>query len=65
MYSMYKPRLPLTILILLLSSSLTMAQSKIGLLGGLNMSKLSGDAPANAAYSSLMGANLGVLLDIS
>ena len=28
------------------------------------MSKLSGDAPAKAAYSSLMGANLGVLLDI-
>jgi hypothetical protein len=41
-----------------------MGQSEIGLFGGVNASKLSGDAPANAAYSSLMGANLGVLLDI-
>ena len=42
----------------------TQAQSYIGVFGGLNSSKLSGDVPSNAKYKGLMGANVGAYVDI-
>jgi len=40
------------------------AQSYVGAFAGLNNSKLIGDAPHNASYKSLMGANVGAFADI-
>lgn len=51
-------------LFLVFSSSMATAQSTVGLFGGLNMSKLAGDAPANATYKNLVGANVGAYFDI-
>lgn len=61
---MYNSRLLIFFLILILATSVSMGQSNIGLFGGLNLSKLSGDAPNNASYSSLAGANLGAFFDV-
>lgn len=54
----------LLISIFLLVSNLTFGQSYIGVFGGFNMSKLSGDVPAKAKYKSLTGLNIGANLDI-
>jgi hypothetical protein len=51
-------------LLLVFSSSLSKGQSYIGVFGGLNSSKLSGDSPNKAKYKSLMGANVGAYIDI-
>lgn len=61
---MYNSRLLIFFLILILATAVSMAQSHIGLFGGLNLSKLAGDAPKNAYYSSLAGANLGGFFDV-
>jgi len=54
----------LVILIFIISSTTSSAQSYVGLFAGLNSSKLNGDAPENATYKSLMGINTGFCLDI-
>jgi len=52
------------ILLFSLSASGLYAQSYVGVFGGLNSSKLTGDAPTKAKYQSLMGANTGAYIDI-
>ena len=52
-------------LVAFLSTSLVFGQSYIGVFGGLNSSRLSGDAPEKASYKGLMGANVGAYLDIN
>ena len=54
----------LLISIFLFSSVLAFGQSYLGVFGGLNMSKLSGDVPADAKYQTLVGMNVGANLDI-
>lgn len=49
---------------LMIFCSVSMGQTKIGIFAGLNRSKLSGDAPADAVYKNLTGGNLGALLDV-
>jgi len=61
---MKKTILPVFILTLLFFSTLSMGQVTLGAFGGLNSSKLSGDAAANASYKSLMGGNFGALIDV-
>ena len=51
-------------LLLVLTSSMSTGQSYIGVFGGLNSSKLTGDSPNKAKYKSLMGANVGAYIDI-
>ncbi len=51
-------------LLLVLISSMSTGQSYIGVFGGLNSSKLTGDSPNKAKYKSLMGANVGAYIDI-
>ena len=51
-------------LLLIFTSSLSTGQSYIGVFGGLNSSKLTGDSPNKAKYKSLMGANVGAYIDI-
>ena len=51
-------------LLLVLTSSVSTGQSYIGVFGGLNSSKLTGDSPNKAKYKSLMGANVGAYIDI-
>jgi hypothetical protein len=46
-------------------SILLYGQSYIGIFGGLNSSGLFGDAPKNAKYKSLMGANVGAYIDLN
>lgn len=50
--------------LLLLSASMSFGQIYIGAFVGLNSSKLAGDAPKDATYKSLMGANVGAYFDI-
>ncbi len=50
-------------LFFLLSNSFY-SQNYIGLFGGINSSKLIGDAPNSAKYKSLIGANFGANIDI-
>lgn len=52
------------LLFFIFSSSFTFGQSYVGVFGGLNSSKLSGDAPSNAYYKPLMGANVGAYFDL-
>ena len=62
---MKKTKLPIFITTLLFFSTLSMGQVvTLGAFGGLNSSKLSGDAPADASYSSLMGGNFGAIIDL-
>ena len=61
---MKKTKLPIFITTLLFFSTLSMGQVTLGVFGGLNSSKLSGDAPADASYSGLMGGNFGALVDV-
>jgi hypothetical protein len=51
-------------LLLFIATFSLSGQSYIGVFGGLNSSKLAGDAPDNAKYKSLMGVNTGVNLDL-
>lgn len=60
---MYKPKLLIVCFILILFSSVSMGQPTIGLTAGLNTSKFYGDAPDDARYTNLMGANLGAFID--
>lgn len=52
------------IIILFVFSLSSMGQSYVGVFAGFNSSKLSGDAPPEAKYKSLMGANVGAHFDI-
>jgi hypothetical protein len=62
---MKKTILPIFIVTLLFFSTLSMGQVvTLGAFGGLNSSKLSGDAPGDAFYSRLMGGNFGALIDL-
>lgn len=61
---MIKFKLYILLLFLIFSSSISMGQTQVGVITGLNMSKLSGDAPENAKYKSLMGANVGAFIDV-
>ncbi len=40
------------------------AQLNVGAFGGINMSKLKGDKPKNASYTSSLGMEFGLLLDL-
>ena len=53
------------IMVFISFSFLMYGQSYIGVFGGLNSSKLSGDAPQNAKYKGLMGANIGAYIDLN
>ena len=61
---MKKVKLPLVLLALILSCSVSMGQSYIGIFGGLNHSKLSGDSPSQGKYKKLVGGNFGALVDV-
>ena len=61
---MKKTILPIFIVTLLFFSTLSMGQVTLGAFGGLNSSKLSGDATANGSYMSLMGGNFGAIIDV-
>jgi len=50
--------------VFLLAAVLAHGQSYLGLFGGLNMSKLSGDVPSKAKYKNSIGLNFGVNLDL-
>jgi hypothetical protein len=54
----------IVLLAFILISPLTFGQSYGGIFIGINSSKLSGDAPANSFYNSLMGINAGINFDI-
>jgi len=41
------------------------SQSFVGVFAGLNSSKLAGDAPDNAKFKGLMGANVGAYFDLN
>ncbi|MEA3480224.1 MAG: porin family protein [Bacteroidota bacterium] len=51
-------------LLFIILSSGSSAQSYVGVFGGLNSSKLNGDAPDKAKYKSLMGVNAGAYFDL-
>lgn len=55
--------IPIFILLLFVSIG-TYSQSYIGVFGGINNSKLSGDAPVDAKYKSLIGLNAGAQFDL-
>ncbi len=61
---MKKTVLPFLIMTLLFFSILSMGQVTLGAFGGLNSSKLSGDAPSDAFYTGLIGGNFGALVDV-
>lgn len=48
----------------ILFSTVTFSQSYVGVFIGMNSSKLSGDAPANSFYNSLIGINAGINFDL-
>ena len=52
------------LLLFFLLTTIVSAQPYIGVFGGLNRSKLSGDIPDKASFKSLTGANVGAYLDI-
>lgn len=57
-------KIQLLISIFLFTSILGFGQSYLGVFGGLNMSKLSGDVPAKGKYKTSTGLNFGANLDI-
>ncbi len=63
-HHMKKTKLSIIIMALFFFSSLSIGQVTLGAFGGLNSSKLSGDATANGSYMSLMGGNFGALIDV-
>lgn len=54
----------LILFLFIMGPLLSSGQSYIGVFGGLNSSKLSGDSPNKGDYKSLMGANAGAYIDI-
>ena len=46
------------------TSFLVSGQSYVGIFGGLNSSKLNGDAPKKGKFNGLMGANVGAYIDL-
>jgi hypothetical protein len=52
-----------TIIILLTTASLTIAQIKVGAFGGVNSTNLNGDNPPNASFASDYGYNVGASAD--
>ncbi len=54
----------LTIFLLLSVCLIGHSQSYVGVFGGINNSKLSGDAPVDAKYKSLIGLNVGAQFDL-
>jgi hypothetical protein len=52
------------ILFFILSAPKSFSQSYIGVLGGINSSKLSGNAPEKASYKGLIGLDIGTHLDL-
>lgn len=61
---MNSTKLSFIILALFLGTSLSMGQTYLGVFGGLNNSKLSGDPPPNGTYNNFMGGNFGALFDV-
>ena len=61
---MNKTRPIIILLALILTSPVSMGQSYLGVFGGLNNGKLSGDTPYQGSYNKLMGGNFGALLDV-
>jgi hypothetical protein len=59
---MQKPIL-LCLFIMLLSITIS-AQTKVGVLGGINISKLNGDVEPNTKYKSKIEGNFGVFIDL-
>jgi len=59
-----KTKLILVLLALILTTSASMGQIYLGVFGGLNNSKLSGDSPPKGSYKSYLGGNFGALLDV-
>mgnify|MGYP006935337399 CR=1 FL=1 len=55
--------IPIFILLLFVSLG-GYSQSYIGVFGGINNSKLAGDAPVDAKYKSLIGLNAGAQFDL-
>lgn len=56
----------LIVLMVFVNLSLLMnGQSYVGIFGGMNSGKLAGDAPKNASYKGLMGANVGAYFDLN
>lgn len=53
------------LLIFIIYSLQLSGQSYVGVFAGLNSSKLAGDAPKNASYKGLMGANVGAYFDLT
>lgn len=60
---MHKPKLLIVCLILILFSSKSIGQPTIGLTAGVSTNKFYGDAPVDARYTTLMGANFGAFID--
>jgi len=54
----------ITLFLLLILGNCLYGQTYIGLFGGINSSKLSGDNPISAKYKSLIGANFGANIDV-
>ena len=50
--------------IILLFPDISHAQLSLGVVGGLNMTKLKGDKPKNADYTSSIGMEFGLLIDL-
>ena len=50
--------------VFLLAATFAHGQSYLGLFGGLNMSKLSGDVPSKVKYKNSLGLNFGANLDL-
>lgn len=61
---MIKIRAYIYVLFLVLTSSILIGQTYIGVIAGMNNSKLSGDAPVHAKYGSLIGANFAAFIDV-
>lgn len=56
-----------SVLLLFLSmllTTITYSQTKVGVFGGINMTKLNGDIEANSEYTSKLGGNFGVFIDL-
>ncbi|MCD4732240.1 MAG: PorT family protein [Bacteroidales bacterium] len=53
------------LLAFLVTSFLVSGQSYVGIFGGLNSSKLNGDAPNKGKFKGLIGANMGAYIDLN
>lgn len=52
------------LIFLIFTCTISFSQPYIGVFGGLNSSKLTGDAPDKVTYKGLMGANVGAYIDL-